>query len=105
MIFLDSLFMVKHIVLFKLNISDAVRSAVIERFCDAIRNLPVVIETIRHVEVSDNINSQEQYDIALVATFDTLADVRNYAVHPAHLAAARLLDGYVASRACVDYEI
>ena len=97
--------MVKHVVLFKLNISDSCRTGLITRFCDAIKTLPAAIDTIRNIEVSGNINPMEQYDIALVATFDTLADVKQYAVHPAHLAAAHLLDGYVVSRACADYEI
>ncbi len=97
--------MVKHVVLFKLHAPEARRLAVISSFCEAIKSLHDTIDCIRHVEVSGNINTQEQYDIALVAMFDTLADVRRYAVHPAHLAATHLLDGCVASRACVDYEV
>lgn len=97
--------MVKHIVLFKLNIEEPERSQLIDDFCKAIMNLPDVIDVIRHIEVSRNINPAEQYDIALNSTFDTLADVATYATHPAHVAAAGLLKGKVASRACVDYEV
>lgn len=97
--------MVKHIVLFKLNVEEPQRSQLIKEFCDAIMALPPVIDVIRHIEVSANINPAEQYDIALNSTFDTLADVATYATHPDHVAAAGLLKGKVASRACVDYEI
>lgn len=97
--------MVKHIVLFKLNVEGEERAQVIEQFCNAIMELPKVIDVIRHIETSHNINPAEQYDIALNSTFDTLADVTTYATHPAHVAAAGLLKGKVASRACVDYEI
>lgn len=97
--------MVKHIVLFKLNIEEPERSQVINDFCNAITALPQTIDVIRNIEVSRNINPAEQYDIALNSTFDTLADVATYATHPDHVAAAGLLKGKVASRACVDYEI
>lgn len=97
--------MIKHIVLFKLNVEEPERSLLINSFCDAIMALPAKIDVIRHIEVSRNINPAEQYDIALNSTFDTLADVSTYATHPDHVAAAGLLKGKVASRACVDYEI
>lgn len=97
--------MVKHIVLFKLNVEGAERTQLINDFYNAIMALPEVIDVIRHIEVSSNINPAEQYDIALNSSFDTLADVATYATHPAHVAAAGLLKGKVESRACVDYEI
>ena len=97
--------MVKHIVLFKLNVEEPERTKLINDFRDAVMALPEVIDIIRHIEVSHNINPAEQYDIALNSSFDTLADVSTYATHPAHVAAAGLLKGKVASRACVDYEI
>jgi hypothetical protein len=97
--------MVKHIVLFKLNVEEPERSQVINDFCNAIMALPEKIDVIRHIEVSRNINPAEQYDIALNSSFDSLADVATYATHPDHVAAASLLKDKVASRACVDYEI
>lgn len=97
--------MVKHIVLFKLNVEEPELSQVITDFCNAVMALPEKIDVIRHIEVSRNINPAEQYDIALNSTFDTLADVSIYATHPDHVAAAAKLKGKVASRACVDYEI
>ena len=71
--------MVKHIVLFKLNVEEPERTQVINDFCNAVMALPEHIDVIRHIEVSRNI--------------------------PVHVAAAALLKGKVASRACVDYEI
>ncbi len=97
--------MVKHVVLFKLSVAEPERTEVITAFCDAIRALPPVIDVIRNIEVSANINPAEKYDIALVSAFDTLADVAIYATHPSHVAAAGLLKGKVESRACVDYEV
>ena len=37
--------------------------------------------------------------------FDTLDDVKFYAVHPDHVAAGKLIAEVKESRACVDYEV
>ncbi|MBR4381177.1 MAG: Dabb family protein [Bacteroidaceae bacterium] len=98
--------MVKHIVLFKLKneIPAAEKQAVALKFKSAIENLPSVIPFIIHVEVGVNINPDEQWDIALYSEFNTLEEVKAYAFHPAHVAAAKLLAEVKESRSCVDYE-
>ena len=97
--------MVKHIVLFKLKneIPEAEKHAVALKFKAAIEALPEVISFIKHVEVGININPDEQWDITLYSEFNTLEEVKAYAVHPAHVAAAKLLADVKESRACVDY--
>jgi hypothetical protein len=40
----------------------------------------------------------------LESEFDTLDDVKAYAVHPAHVAAGGILKDAKQDRACVDYE-
>lgn len=98
--------MVKHIVLFKLksDVEASVKEAVMHDFKQAIEALPVQIPFIKHVEVGLNINPDEQWNIALYSEFDTLEQVKAYAIHPAHVAAARLLADVKESRSCVDYE-
>lgn len=98
--------MVKHIVLFKLKneVSAAEKQAVALKFKEAIEALPTIIPFIGHVEVGVNINPDEQWNIALYSEFKTLEEVKAYAVHPAHVAAAKLLADVKESRACVDYE-
>ena len=49
-------------------------------------------------------NPGETWSIALYSEFDTLEDVKAYAVHPDHVAAGTLLAEVRESRACVDYE-
>lgn len=95
--------MVKHIVSFKLSGTDAERREVAERFKAALLALPEQIEVLRSMEVGINENPSEQWDVVLVATVDTMADVEVYAKHPAHVAAAGLLAGHKADRACVDF--
>lgn len=98
--------MVKHIVLFKLKneASAEEKQTVALKFKSAIEALPTVIPFIKHVEVGININPDEQWNIALYSEFDTLAEVKAYAVHPAHVAAAKLLADLKENRSCVDYE-
>jgi len=99
--------MVKHIVLFRLK-ADAPKVeklSVAQSFKEAIEALPGVIPFIRKVEVGININSSEQWDIALYSEFDNLDAVEAYASHPAHLAAAGLLAPLKEARSCVDYAI
>ncbi len=98
--------MVKHIVLFKLKdtLSKEEKCEVMNRFKAAIEELPEKIEVIRKVFVGLNINETEQWDICLESEFDTLDDVKLYAAHPDHVAAAGILKDAKADRACTDYE-
>lgn len=99
--------MVKHIVLFKLkeNVPTEEKKLVMSQFKEAIEALPSKISFIRKVEVGLNMNPDETWNIALYSEFDNLEDVKAYAIHPDHVAAAKLLANVKESRACVDYEI
>lgn len=99
--------MVKHIVLFKLrdDVDSLLRLNAMVAFKKSIELLPLEIKFIRKIEVGLNINSKEQWSIALYSEFDNLDDVIAYSNHPLHLAAAGLLSGVKESRACVDYEV
>lgn len=98
--------MVKHIVMFKLKetLSKEEKLDVMNRFKAAIEALPTKIDVIRKVFVGLNINESEAWDICLESEFDTLDDVKLYAVHPDHVAAAGILKDAKQDRACVDYE-
>ena len=98
--------MVKHIVMFKLKetLSAEEKLVVMNDFKAAIEALPAKIDVIRKVFVGLNINEAEQWDICLESEFDTLDDVKAYAVHPDHVAAAGILKDAKQDRACVDYE-
>lgn len=99
--------MVKHIVLFKLKdeVSADEKLAAMNNFKAAIEALPAKIPVIRKIEVGLNMNPGETWNIALYSEFDTLDDVKSYAVHLDHVAAGKLLATVKESRACVDYEL
>lgn len=96
--------MVKHIVTFKLTGTDDERRTVANAFKNALEKLPSQINVLKSIEVGINENPAESWDVVLTAVVDTMADVEVYAKHPAHVAAAGLLAGHKADRACVDYE-
>ena len=98
--------MVKHIVMFKLKdtLSKEEKQVVMNDFKAAIEALPAQIDIIRKVFVGFNFNEAEEWDICLESEFDSLDDVKVYAAHPAHVAAAGILKDAKQDRACVDYE-
>lgn len=97
--------MVKHIVSFKLNGTPEERLEVARKFKSALEALPAVIGPLESIEVGINRNPDEDWDVVLTAILPTMADVKVYATHPAHVAAAALLAGHKEARACVDYEV
>lgn len=97
--------MVKHIVCFKLKGSPEERREVAQRFADALRALPGQIDVLQSIEVGLNENPAEDWDLVLTAVVPTMADVKTYAQHPAHVAAAGIISSYKEARACVDYEV
>ncbi|NLZ73912.1 MAG: Dabb family protein [Bacteroidales bacterium] len=99
--------MVKHIVLFKLkdSISQSQKNQIMNQFKEAIEALPAVIPFIRAIEVGINSNPEEQWNIALYSEFDSLDDVKKYAIHPEHVKAGQLLANVKEDRACVDYTL
>ncbi|MCH4156762.1 MAG: Dabb family protein [Muribaculaceae bacterium] len=96
--------MVKHIVAFKLNGTDAERKETAEKFKAALLALPKKIEVLKSIEVGINENPNESWDLVLTAIVEKMEDVEKYAKHPAHLAAAALLGTHKENRACVDYQ-
>lgn len=95
--------MVKHIVTFRLKGTAEERRETAEKFKRALEALPERIDVLRSIEVGINGNPAEDWDVVLTAVVPTLEDVARYAAHPAHVAAAALIAGHKADRACVDY--
>lgn len=97
--------MIKHIVQFTLNkeLDSDYKSEIMNKFRNDILALKDIIPCIVDIEVGFNVNADENGDVCLNSTFLTLDDVRLYANHPAHVAAAQALKPYVVVRSCVDY--
>ncbi|MCP9612847.1 Dabb family protein [Coprobacter tertius] len=98
--------MIRHIVLFKLKRmeSSKAKMEIMQRFKSALEALKDIIPELKSIEVGINVNSAEDYDVALVTVFDNMHDLSVYANHPEHLAAAAIIKDVKEGRACVDYE-
>ncbi|MDQ0086829.1 hypothetical protein J2T12_000223 [Paenibacillus anaericanus] len=94
--------MIKHIVFFKLK--DASLENV-ETTATVLRGLDGKVEQLRSLEIGvDVIKSPRSYDIALVATFDSLEDLEGYQVHPEHKKVIEYMNQVRESSVAVDYE-
>jgi len=74
--------MITHIVFFKLNEPSA---ANISGTRDRLLSMWGRIPELRSLEVgTDLLRTERSYDLALVARFDSLADLQAYQIHPLH---------------------
>lgn len=97
--------MIKHIVLFKLKPmeSEEAKRTLMMNFKNGLEALTGVIPQLRTIEVGLNTNPAEQYDIALVTTFENMDDLHTYATHPLHQEVCKLIADAKEQRACVDF--
>jgi hypothetical protein len=94
--------LVKHIVMFRL--IDRTPESV-GRAAAVLRGLAGKVPTLRRLEVgADVLRSDRSWDIALVAAFDSLADLEAYQVHPEHQTVVRYMNSVRESVASVDFE-
>lgn len=94
--------MIKHIVLFKLKDSSPESIATT---AGVLHGLKGKVEQLRELEVGiDVVKSARSYDIALVATFDSLEDLEGYQVHPEHKKVIEHMTQVRESQVAVDFE-
>jgi hypothetical protein len=94
--------MINHVVLFKLKDRTPEN---IEKTKAVLAALGGKIPFLRHFEVGvDLMHGERSYDLALLAKFDSLADLQAYQDHPAHLEVVKYLLNVRESTIIVDYE-
>ena len=63
-------------------------------------------DDIEHLQVGRNIAYPESnWDVVLIADYESLAGLEAYQVHPDHVAATHVIKPLVASRSNVDFEV
>ena len=98
--------MVKHVVMFKLVPFDS-EAAKAEKLQE-IKNKMLDFKSIPNVlsvQVGINANPKEVWDLVLECEFKNMEDLKNYIVHPQHVAFGQnVMKPVKLDRACVDYE-
>jgi len=94
----------RHVVMFEF--ADHVDTDHVEKLGAALSALPTEIDVIRnYVHGRDVGVSEGNFDYAVVADFDNVADYRTYRDHPQHvLMIEELVKGNVTSRAAVQFQ-
>ena len=95
--------MIRHVVVFKLkpDVSPAQR----DEWLETSRRLHDQIDLVRAYSIgADLLRLPRSYDVAVVADFDSLEDVRAYADHPVHLSAVELSRSLSEHIVSVDFE-
>jgi len=96
--------MIHHVVSWTLR-EDLDRAGSVDRIRELLTGLVGTIDSIRSLDVVENVAYPgKNQDVAVVATFDDLAGLDAYQVHPEHQAAAAEIRGLVTGRAAIDWE-
>jgi hypothetical protein len=96
--------MIRHVVLFKLKVG--VTSDDLDRWLEMSRRAHTRIESVRAFSIgTDLAHLARSYDVAVVADFDSLDDIRAYAEHPEHLPVIELSRELSEHIASVDFEV
>ncbi|MGN8051309.1 Dabb family protein [Curtobacterium sp. 22159] len=96
--------MIHHVVSWTLR-EDLDHASSVDRIRELLTGLVGVVASIRSLEVVENVAYPgKNQDVAVVATFDDLAGLDEYQVHPDHQAAAAEIRGLVTGRAAIDWQ-
>ena len=94
--------MIMHIVLFKLKDR---RPEEVAKGRKKLMELAGRVPQLRSFEVgADIVRSERAFDLALLATFDSMADLQAYQVHPHHVQVGNHMRGLAETIVSVDYE-
>ena len=95
--------MFTHVVFFKLKDKNKEN---IERAKEILMRVDGNVPTLRSIKVGvDVVNSARSYDLALIATFDSIEGMNEYQVHPVHVDEVLAnLKPMLESSAAVDFE-
>ena len=99
--------MVKHVILWKLKDMPAEElAAVTANIKTPLEGLAGQIDGLVDIRVYVNDLTSSNVDVMLDSTFENQDALKNYAIHPAHVAVANTyVRPYTATRSCMDFTI
>jgi len=98
--------MIRHVVSWKLSAVDvAQRESDAAAIIEGLESLPALIPAIRFFQVGRNIAPYaDNWDLTLVADYDSLEALEEYQVHPEHQRVVAIVKPRVGARSNVDFE-
>jgi len=98
--------MIRHVVSWKLAATDdATRESDAAAIIEGLESLPALIPAIRFFQVGRNIAPYaDNWDLTLVADYDSLEGLEEYQVHPEHQRVVAIVKPRVGARSNVDFE-
>lgn len=98
---------IRHVVTWKLADEDAAqRRQQATEVARRLNALDGVVPQLRSISAGANsVYPDANWDVALVADFDSVEALEQYQMHPAHEEAAAFIRSVVASRVAVDFEL
>lgn len=99
--------MIRHVVTWKLASEDsAERGRQAEEVARRLNALDGVVPQVRAISAGANsLYPDANWDVTLVADFDSVESLEQYQVHPAHEEVAAYIRSVVASRVAVDFTV
>ena len=99
--------MIRHVVSWKLAAEDpTVRAEQASEVAARLTALVGVVPQLRSLSAGANVAYPDaNWDVTLVADFDSIADLEEYQVHPAHEEVVAYVRSVVSSRVAVDFEV
>lgn len=100
--------MVKHIILWKLNetLSTKEKNVAKAEIKTGLEGLLGIIPNLLAISVQTECLPSSNADVMLDSTFASVEDLKNYIVHPAHVAVANTkVRPFTQSRLCLDFEL
>ena len=98
--------MIRHVVSWKLAATDeAQRELDAAAIIEALESLPALISEIKFFQVGRNVAPYpDNWDLTLVADYDSLEGLEAYQVHPEHQRVVAIVKPRVGARSNVDFE-
>ena len=94
--------MLQHYIFLKYR--DGTSGTHVQTFCERMLALRAAIPGIRHLEIGlDELHDSRSWDLVLIMRFESVAVLRAYQSHAAHLAVMAFNEPFVASLASIDF--
>jgi hypothetical protein len=94
--------MIKHVVLVKMK--PEVTASQIAELKKNLAALPAIIPEIKGYDFGEDIRPEKTLDFALVSTFEDMAAVKRYLVHPDHMIVGKYIRSLCESLQIIDFE-